>query len=75
MMKMRKKLFNEYEIIKICFNCVYGCEMADGEKILCEKSGIRNPDSTCRHFKYDPLCRIPQRAPELSEYSEEDFAL
>ena len=72
---MRKKIFNEDESIKICVNCVYGALMSEGEQILCEKSGIRNTDSTCRRFKYDPLCRIPQRAPELSEYSEEDFAL
>ena len=72
---MRKKIFNEDESIKICFNCAYGVQMSDGEQILCEKSGIRNIDSTCRRFKYDPLCRIPRRAPELSEYSEEDFAL
>lgn len=75
MMKMRKKLLSDDESLKQCRNCAYGLAMADDEKILCEKSGIRYPDSVCKKFKYDPLSRIPKKQPELSDYSEEDFAL
>lgn len=75
MMKMRKKLIDQKDVEKECRNCACGRVMPEDGKILCEKSGIRNPDSTCKKFRYDPLCRVPKRQPVLVEYSEEDFAL
>ncbi len=34
------------------------------------------PDSSCKHFKYDPLKREPERSPKLkTQYSAEDFKL
>lgn len=71
---MRKKIIDPKDLVSECANCAFGMKNADG-KILCEKSGIRNPDSQCKKFKYDPLCRVPRRKPTMAEFSEEDFAL
>lgn len=72
---MRKKIIDPNEAAKECRNCAYGMAFPEEDKVICKKSGIRNPDSGCRKFKYDPLCRVPRRKPLLVEYSEEDFAL
>ena len=72
---MRKKIIDASEVSKECRNCAYGTFLADEEQILCKKSGIRNLDSTCKKFRYDPLCRIPRRNPEMPGFSEEDFEL
>lgn len=72
---MRKKIIDVKDVPQECRNCSYGRALPEDDKILCEKSGIRNPDSACKKFRYDPLCRIPVRDPDLLEYSEEDFAL
>ena len=72
---MRKKIIDASDVAKECRNCAYGTYLADEEKIFCKKSGIRNMDSTCRKFRYDPLSRVPRRNPEMPEFSEEDFAL
>ena len=75
MMKMRKKIIDSKEISKECRNCAYGMLLGDEEKVFCEKSGIRNMDSGCKKFRYDPLCRVPRRKPKMASFSEEDFAL
>lgn len=75
MMNMKKKLFNIDESMKMCKNCAYGKLMTEEEKVLCDKTGIRNPDSCCKKFKYDPISRVPNRQPELTKFTEEDFAL
>lgn len=75
MMEMRKKIIDSKDAAKECQNCAYGLLLGDEKKIFCEKSGIRNMDSTCKKFKYSPLCRVPRRQPTLASFSEEDFAL
>ena len=72
---MRKKIIDSKEVPNECQNCAFGMLMIEEEKVFCEKSGIRNMDSGCRKFKYDPLCRVPRKKPELASFSEEDFAL
>lgn len=71
---MRKKIIDAKDVANECRNCAFGTKIAEG-KIFCNKTGIRNPDSMCKKFKYDPLCRVPRRKPEMAEYSEEDFTL
>lgn len=59
-----------------CKYCAIGRTAPTGAEILCVKRGIMCPDSSCKHFKYDPLKREPERSPKLkTHYSAEDFKL
>lgn len=68
-MKMSK------DIAKECRICEHGRISPDGMSILCPKKGIMNLDMNCRHFRYDPLKRIPRKKPKMQEHSAEEFAL
>ena len=74
-MKMKKSVLNKKETTPACRICSHGILSADGESVLCVKTGIRQLDSSCRSFKYDPLKRVPKRAPTAGGFTEEDFAL
>ncbi len=75
MMKLRKKLIDSKKAERECRNCAFGVLLSDKEKVFCKKSGVRNTDSFCKKFKYDPLCRVPRRKPDIKTFSEEDFSL
>lgn len=75
MIKMKKNLIDSKEVPQICAICSFGTLLADGSGILCKKTGIRQPDSSCKKFEYDPLKRVPRRGPEIPEFTEEDFSL
>ena len=64
------------KIERSCSYCAYGTELDDG-KILCSKRGVKEADSKCRKFCYDPLRRVPGRMKPLDfkKYDEEDFSL
>ena len=64
------------KIEKACCYCAYGTMLEDG-KILCSKRGVKEADSHCRKFAYDPLRRIPCRIKPLDfqQYRQEDFSL
>ena len=72
---MKKKLFNSNGIVPACRLCSHGMIAADGDCVLCVKTGIRQLDSSCRSFKYDPLKRIPKKAVGIGHFTEEDFML
>lgn len=72
---MRKKLFNDGDISPSCRLCKHGMISADGDCVLCVKTGIRQLDSSCRSFKYDPLKRVPRKVAGLGNFTEEDFKL
>lgn len=72
---MKKNIIDSKEVPQICEICSFGIQLLDGSGILCKKTGIRLPDSSCKKFKYDPLKRVPRRAPEMMEFSKEDFEL
>ncbi len=72
---MKKNIIEKKDITPACSLCRYGNSLPDGSGVLCEKSGIRRSDSLCKKFKYDPLKRIPRRAPVMTEFSKEDFEL
>ena len=59
---MKQKLFNPDREPK-CRYCEYGTVTANGETILCPKSGLNNPESFCKKYKYDPLKREPDAHP------------
>jgi len=59
-----------------CAYCIHGTK-ADEDLILCTKKGMKEPDDSCRKFKYDPIKRIPHKIKPLdfSKYDKEDFSL
>lgn len=69
-----KSLFSE-SVEHRCAFCARGRASNDGEKILCPRKGIVEPGFSCRRFLYDPLRRVPRRAPALPQFDTEDFKL
>ena len=64
---------------KIDPRCGY-CQHAgrlDGEAMVCERCGVVPPEHRCRHFRYDPLKRVPPRPVKLATdtLKKEDFEL
>ena len=62
-------------IEEICEVCRYGRRAADGENLLCVHKGVMSRYEHCRKFEYDPLRRIPTRAPLPEEHTAEEFSL
>lgn len=56
----KKKYFGD-NIEPKCEYCAYGTRAKDGNKVLCEKRGIVNGDSSCPKYAYSPLKRIPEK--------------
>lgn len=71
---MAKSLFatNEY---RFCSSCLHGHNSNFGDKILCKNMGITDPLFTCKKYKYNPLKRIPFRAPVLPEFDKDEFKI
>lgn len=44
-------------------------------EILCIKHGVTELRDSCRHYKYDPLKRVPERIKIADNYKPEDFSL
>lgn len=42
-----------------CDYCQFGKRAKDGNKVLCEKKGLVDCNSSCGKFMYSPLKRIP----------------
>ncbi len=59
--------------------CVY-CKHArplEENQVICDKKGVKDANSHCRHFRYDPLRRVPPRPKkaDFSGLSPEDFQI
>lgn len=65
-------VFNK-KIIPACKYCVYSTVLSFGEDILCKKRGFNDKDACCRHYKYDPLKRQPNKITLKNDFSKEDF--
>ena len=63
-------------IPRSCQYCVHSAGL-DEDRLLCTKRGIVSVDHSCRKFRYAPCKRIPAKpkAPDFSQYKEEDFSL
>ncbi len=72
---MKQKIIDNKKYSKQCSNCFFGRTPKDKDSVLCEKKGIVEPDSKCRHYKYDPLKRVPDKIVLRAEYNEDDFKL
>lgn len=72
---MKQKIIDEKKYPKKCANCFYGRMPLDGVSVLCEKKGVVDPETSCRHYKYDPLKRIPPKPMQTLIFRAEDFDL
>ena len=54
----KTQYFNK-KIEPSCSYCQYGKRTREGGKILCEKQGLTEENSSCPKFTYSPLKRIP----------------
>lgn len=70
---MKKKIFGD--VVPKCEYCKHGHLGGDSKTILCSKKGVLNKDDYCKKFSYDPLKRVPEKAPVLTEFKPEDFEL
>lgn len=64
------------KIERSCTYCANGGKV-DEDTVICRKKGFVQACSGCRHFKYDPLKRIPHRPrpQNFEKYEDSDFNL
>ncbi len=68
---MKRKIIGNIE--PKCIYCTHGKISSDGKSVLCHKKGVVDKDFSCKKFSYDPIKRIPERKPELQQFTAEDF--
>lgn len=66
--------FNK-ELPRSCKYCAFGKDSLFGGEVLCKKRGVTSPTDYCRHYKYDPLRRVPEKVKIADGYKPEDFSL
>ncbi|MBE6768604.1 MAG: hypothetical protein E7549_06815 [Ruminococcaceae bacterium] len=71
---MRQKLYGNH-ITPACETCVHGQRSFDGKVVLCPRRGAMPLYERCRKYEYDPLKRIPHRAPKQAAHTAEEFSL
>jgi hypothetical protein len=71
---MAKSLFVNYEY-RFCSSCEHGRSSNFGDKVLCRHVGIIDPYFSCKKYKYNPLKRVPFRAPFLPVFDKEEFKI
>ena len=57
-----------------CAYCAHGSAVNERE-VACSRRGVVDGNDHCRHFRYDPLRRVPRRRPQLPTFSPDDFKL
>lgn len=50
---------------RICAYCELASPLFDEDTILCQKFGVVAKNYSCKKFSYDPLKRVPPKAPKL----------
>lgn len=50
---------------RTCSFCRYSSAVCGREEMLCRRKGIVPREFSCRAFIYDPLKRVPRRAPAI----------
>lgn len=71
---MAKSIFAVSEF-RFCNSCKHGRNSNFGDKILCMHMGITDPYFSCKKYKYNPLKRIPFRAPVLPAFDKDEFKI
>ena len=67
-------VFNK-KLTRACKYCRYATCLNFTNEIICKKKGVSAPDACCRHYKYDPLKRQPERIILKSEFTKDDFEI
>ncbi|MEE0946080.1 MAG: hypothetical protein U0M42_04530 [Acutalibacteraceae bacterium] len=67
-------VFNK-KIKPACKYCRFSVGLNFTKEVICKKKGIAEPDSFCRHYKYDPLKRQPDKIKLNGEFSKQDFEI
>ena len=64
------------EIKRCCAFCEHSSDQ-DDRLVLCSLKGPVDFDFCCRHYRYDPLRRIPRPPanPSQKKFTKEDFEL
>lgn len=59
-----------------CAYCANGSVVSERE-VACSRKGVMDSADSCRHFRYDPLRRVPPRPASLDPkaHSSEEFSL
>jgi len=57
-----------------CVNCKHAASI-DEDYVLCKYKGIKNAESHCFRFSYEPLKRIPAGKSEMKIPSQGDYSL
>jgi len=68
------KGFNK-KLQKSCMWCAFGRKSEFNDEVFCRKHGVTTRADTCRHYKYDPLKRVPQKIKPAGDFSADDFSL
>lgn len=71
---MSAKFFDK-KLKHSCAWCRYGKKSDYTDDIFCLKRGVTGRFDSCRHYKYDPLKRIPENAKLSGNYTAEDFEI
>ncbi len=72
---MKQKMLSKKKYTAQCSNCLYGRSPKDRSIVLCSKKGLVEGTSACRHYKYDPLKRVPNKIVINSDFTKEDFEI
>ena len=67
-------IFNK-ELPRSCKYCVFGKDSLISKEKQNKKRGVTDPNDYCRHYKYDPLRRVPEKVKIADGYKPEDFSL
>lgn len=67
-------VFNK-KLAHACKYCRYATSLNFTDEVICKKKGISDPNGCCRHYKYDPLKRQPERIILKSDFSKDDFQI
>lgn len=60
---------------RCCAYCLRGKASPQGDMILCPRRGVVPESFFCSRFRYDPLKRVPRRAPALPDFDPDEFRI
>ena len=70
-----QKLIDKKRFDARCEYCRHARIPEDRSIILCAKKGVVDFSDTCRHYKYDPLNRVPKKVTLNTDFTEDDFKI
>lgn len=70
-----QKLIDKKRFDARCEYCRHARIPEDRSIILCAKKGVVDFSDSCRHYKYDPLKRVPKKGTLNTDFTEDDFKI